>query len=70
MKFEIKSASYIQSWYQRVLSKVIFRVGKTRGWEKESNKLEEISKRQADYYIFAVYKEEKKENHNPWGLNR
>ena len=33
-RVEVKSAAYIQSWHQDQLSRITFRVPKTRAWEK------------------------------------
>lgn len=54
IKVEVKSAAYIQSWYQRALSLITFRVPKTRAWNPETNLQELEAKRQADVYVFAV----------------
>lgn len=54
LRIEVKSAAYIQSWYQERLSPISFRVPKTRSWDRESNRQSEDSRRQADVYVFAV----------------
>lgn len=54
IKIEVKSASYIQSWFQSQYSKIGFRVPRTRAWDAESNRHATDSKRQADVYVFCV----------------
>lgn len=51
---EVKSAAYIQSWYQKDLSSVSFRVPKTRGWDRETNRQDDLPRRKADVYVFAL----------------
>ncbi|MCJ7615105.1 MAG: hypothetical protein MUO43_01005, partial [Desulfobacterales bacterium] len=53
IKIEVKSAAYIQSWYQRELSNITFGIGK-RGYDEQTNHLDSESKRQADIYIFCL----------------
>lgn len=54
VKIEVKSAGYLQSWYQKELSKITFRTPKTKAWDAETNKQSLESKRQADVYVFAL----------------
>ena len=54
LKVEVKSAAYVQSWYQRALSAIGFVVPKTLGWDRETNQQEKEARRQADCYVFAV----------------
>jgi hypothetical protein len=54
MKVEVKSAAYIQTWYQSSLSKISFRTPKTRAYDPNNNQLDVEARRQADVYIFAV----------------
>ena len=51
---EVKSAAYIQSWHQERLSHVSFRVPKTRGWDRETNRQDDDPRRKADVYVFAL----------------
>ena len=53
-KVEVKSAAYVQSWYQRALSPVRFVVPKTLAWDADGNKQEHETRRQADVYVFAL----------------
>lgn len=53
-RIEVKSAAYIQSWRQERLSRITFRVPKTRAWDRESSRQSEELRRQADVYVFAL----------------
>ena len=53
-RIEVKSAAYIQSWYQKELSIISFGVRKTRAWDKKTNTQSEEKRRQADVYVFAL----------------
>ena len=54
IKVEVKSAAYIQSWRQDRLSKISFRVPKTRAWDSDSNRQANETQRQADVYVFCL----------------
>jgi len=54
IKVEVKSAAYIQSWYQQDFSKILFSIPKTRGWDPKTNKLDKVSERHSDVYVFCL----------------
>lgn len=54
IKVEVKSASYLQSWEQRDLSKISFDISPTKAWLRESNEYDSDVKRQADVYVFCL----------------
>jgi hypothetical protein len=70
IKIEVKSAAYIQSWYQKELSKIYFSIKKSRAWSSETNIQSKEAKRQADAYIFALLKHTDKETINPLLLDQ
>lgn len=71
IKVEVKSAAYIQSWYQKTFSKIVFSIRETRAWSAETNILDKQSMRQADIYVFALFKYQgKKEIADPMNLNQ
>jgi hypothetical protein len=51
---EVKSAAFIQSWYQEKLSAILFGVKKTLKWDPETNQQGSEPERAADVYIFAL----------------
>lgn len=54
IKVEVKSAAYIQSWYQSHPSTITFSVKQTKAWDADTNKQANISRRHADVYVFAL----------------
>jgi len=53
---EVKTSGYIQTWEQESLSKLIFGIQPTYGWDARSNEYDTEKKRQADVYVFCVHK--------------
>jgi hypothetical protein len=51
---EVKSAAYLQTWFQRTLSAINFSVAPARRWDPETNTSAEEVRRQADIYVFAL----------------
>lgn len=70
IKIEVKSAAYCQSWYQKSLSKITFLVPKTRVYDAETNKQSEISRRQADVYVFALLAHQEKLTVDPLDVSQ
>jgi hypothetical protein len=56
IKIEVKSASYIQSWNQKQLSKISFSIKKARHWDTENNVNRGEPKRHADLYVLCHLK--------------
>lgn len=54
IKIEVKSSAYIQSWFQKKFSSITFGIGKSRTWNKKTNQYDDVLKRQADIYVFAI----------------
>jgi len=70
LKIEVKSASYIQTWYQKKYSEITFSIRKTKYWDENTNLLAQESKRQADIYVFCLLKHKVQETLNPLDLNQ
>ncbi|HMM79381.1 MAG TPA: hypothetical protein PKC65_05100 [Pyrinomonadaceae bacterium] len=70
IKVEVKSAAFIQSWRQDRLSKVSFRVPKTRAWDSESNRQANEIQRQADVYVFCLLAHTEQEVIDPLDLDQ
>ena len=70
IKIEVKSAAYIQSWYQNKLSNITFSIKKSISWNAETNILENKSTRKADAYIFALLNHTDKDSINPLNLDQ
>ena len=56
IKIEVKSASYIQSWNQKQLSKISFSIKKARYWDAVNNMQRGEPKRHADLYVLCHLK--------------
>jgi hypothetical protein len=54
VKIEVKSAAYLQAWYQRRPSTITFSTRATRRWDPETNVQAVEATRQADVYVFAL----------------
>ena len=54
IKLEVKSAAYIQSWWQARLSDIRFGTKKTLPWNAETNTFGTEPTRDADIYVFAL----------------
>ncbi|KAF5432109.1 hypothetical protein C5S39_04360 [Candidatus Methanophagaceae archaeon] len=65
IKIEVKSAAYIQSWYQKGYSKISFAIRKTSEWNEETNRQSRAMKRHADIYVFCLLKHTIQETIDP-----
>jgi hypothetical protein len=70
IKLEIKSAAYLQSWFQRTFSKISFSTKAAVYWGSETNKQSEIKKRHADIYVFCLLHHNDKQTVDPLNLNQ
>jgi len=70
VKVEVKSAAYVQTWYQRKLSDVIFRYGPKRGFDAATNTVEREPRWQADVYVFALLKHRYKSTIDPLNIGQ
>lgn len=62
---EIKTSGYLQTWDQKELSKLIFGIQPTYGWDSVSNTYDSHKKRQSDIYVFCVHKHTDQNTVNP-----
>ena len=70
LKIEIKSSSYLQSWEQTKLSKIIFGIQPTSDWDYSINKRCKEKIRQSDIYIFCVLSHKDKNSVDPLDLSQ
>lgn len=54
IKIEVKSAAYLQAWFQRRLSTITFSTRRSRAWDPETGVLSGEATHQADVYVFAL----------------
>ena len=69
-KIEVKSAAYVQSWYQKRLSNIQFGIRKTLEWLPEKNEFGKERKRQSDIYVFCLLTQKEKRQINPLDLDQ
>lgn len=62
---EVKTSGYIQTWEQKQLSKPIFGIQPTYGWNSITNEYDTEQKRQSDIYVFCLHKHEDQATVNP-----
>ena len=62
---EVKTSGYLQTWEQRTLSKLVFGIPQTYGWDSETNTYSTEKKRQADIYVFCVHNHTEQATANP-----
>ena len=67
---EVKTSGYLQTWYQRDLSKLIFGIRPTYAWESETNSYDSVQKRQSDIYVFCVHKHTDQDTANPLQISQ
>ena len=70
IKVEVKSSAYLQSWYQKIYSRICFNIRPTRRYDGSTNELDTDVKRQADVYVFCLLEEKDKNKVNPLDLNQ
>ncbi|HEX6751260.1 MAG TPA: hypothetical protein VF092_28475 [Longimicrobium sp.] len=70
LTIEVKSAAYLQSWWQRSHSAINFTVRETRAWSAETNALASTAQRQAALYVFALLGHLDKPTLNPLDLDQ
>jgi len=70
VKVEVKSAAYVQSWFQLRHSKVVFRMPRTHAWDSTTNRLDDTARRQADVYVLAVLHQLDKMSIDPLNLGQ
>lgn len=70
IKVEVKSASYLQSWFHKEHSKILFSIRPSRAWSADTNVMATELKRQADVYVFCLLNhKEKDEQFDPMNLD-
>lgn len=62
---EVKSAAYIQSWAQKRVSPINFRIAPTAAWNPDTGQSEAERRRQADVYVFCLLAEQDPEQLDP-----
>ena len=70
IKIEVKSSAYIQSWYQKKISTIIFSIKPARLWNSGNGKQEPNVKRHADIYVMCLLKNKNQNTINPLDMDQ
>ena len=65
---EVRSSAYLQSWHQKRLSPIIFKIPKTRAWNSSTNEMEPEPRRKATVYVFALLAHQEKATIDPFDV--
>lgn len=65
IKIEVKSAAYLQAWFQRRLSTITFSIRRSRAWDSETGEMKPEATHQAEVYVFALLAHLEKSSLNP-----
>lgn len=65
VKVEVKSAAYVQTWKQTRLSKIVFGIRPTTGWDARTDTYPTSAQRSADVYVFCLLACEDRDHINP-----
>jgi hypothetical protein len=66
VRIEVKSAAYLQSWFHKKFSNIVFGIRPTRSWGASINDL----RRQGDIYVFCVLYHKDKATIDPLNLEQ
>src|SRR5690242_8346990 len=58
VKIEVKTSAYLQRWYQRAPSKIVFTGLRTKLWDEYTGAYAEAASYKADLYVFCVQTEQ------------
>jgi hypothetical protein len=70
VKVEVKSSAYLQSWHQKQLSAISWRLGPTRSWDAATNVFSPDLRWNADVYVLALFEQQEKELVDPLDVMR
>ena len=70
IRIEIKSSSYIQSWYQKSLSKISFSIRPAREWNNETGIQSNLQQRHAHVYVMCLLKHCDQSTINPLDMSQ
>ncbi len=70
LTIEVKSASYLQSWFQHRHSTISFDIRPTRSWNPDANNYSGEARRQAHLYVFCLLSHQEKSTFDPTDLKQ
>lgn len=69
IKIEVKSSAYLQTWFQKTLSKISFSTKPAFVFDIVTNQKSELKIRSADVYVFCLLHHENKQTVQPLNLD-
>jgi hypothetical protein len=69
-RIEVKSAAYLQSWYQKRPSRITFSTRRTLAWDPDTGEFGTVAQRHAQVYVFALLAHTDKPTVNPLELDQ
>ena len=70
VKVEVKSAAYIQTWYQQDYSKIQFSIAPTQAWDAKTGEYATDKKRQGDVYVFCLLHHKEQASLDPLAMDQ
>jgi hypothetical protein len=70
IKIEVKSAAFIQSWYQNDYSKIRFSIKQSHHWDSFTSKTSKKVTRNSDVYVFCLLKHKDQRTIDPLDLDQ
>jgi hypothetical protein len=70
IKIEVKCSAYIQTWYQRVLSKILFSTKPALYWDSITAEFGTTKQRNADVYVFCLLHHSNQETIDPLNMDQ
>lgn len=70
IKIEVKSAAYLQSWYQDHLSNISFSIKPSFHWDAKTNKQSKTKGRYVDVYVMCLLFHKNQKNIDPLNLDQ
>lgn len=67
---EVKSAAYLQSWQQKKVSTIRFKIASSYGWDAHTNEISQIRKRNSDIYVFCLLAHKDKQTVDPLNMDQ
>jgi hypothetical protein len=70
IKVEVKSASYLQTWYQKDYSPISFSIKEAKHWDSAPGIQSKTTTRHADIYVFCLLKHKDQPTLDPMSLEQ
>ena len=67
---EVKNSAYIQSWSQTDCSTIQFDIAPKQSWDAQEDKIDSVSRRSADVYVFSLLAHRDQNSIDPRNVNQ